>query len=68
MARNRRRILQRAREAGWRVTRIKSGYRVWPPTGKPITIHHTPSDVRAAANLAGDFKRAGLRVDRKDLM
>lgn len=67
MARNRRRILQRARAAGWRVTRIKNGWRVWPPTGNPITIHNTPSDIRAAANLAGDFKRAGLRIARKDL-
>lgn len=49
---------------GWRVeTRGNGHLGFFPPTGKPVFIGSTPSDVRAVSNMKAALRRAGLQID-----
>jgi hypothetical protein len=57
-----RKYLSAAVEQGWDPRPIKSGYQLVPgdPTKEIVTIHRTPSDRRALANVLAEMRRQGF--------
>jgi len=58
-------VLEKARDQGWRVDRTKKGHwRFLSPdrTQPPIYFSGTPSDHRSIRNLVAQLRRAGLDV------
>lgn len=65
MRREHRRWLRAARQAGWRVERIKQGYKLFPSNGADVIILHTGHGAgryhgRHLAAKRSEFRRAGL--------
>lgn len=48
--------------AGWRVRETKDGWAFYPPEGRPVHVHRTPSDWRAMKNDVARLRRNGLPV------
>lgn len=66
-------IVERAVEAGWRLSRTRNGHQcLTPPKGtidpytgveaKPVFFPSTPSDWRGEKNLVARLRRLGLHI------
>lgn len=57
-----RKYLKAAGDQGWQVKETKKGLQLIPPdpTREIVTIHRTPSDRRALANVLAEMRRQGL--------
>ena len=55
-------LLEELEAQGFRLREIKSGWMAMPPDrSKPgVTIHKTPSDVRAWNNMTAQLRRVGF--------
>lgn len=56
-------LADQAREQGWTIELSNAHLRWTGPDGQVVTSSQTPSDRRAATQLAGDLRTAGLTVN-----
>ena len=55
-------VLKAAERDGWHVKELKAGWMLFPPdpTRSPVTVHGSPSDMRAWANFRADMRQRGF--------
>lgn len=59
-------ISKRAKQIGWPVEGMDSGYRISCPDGHRVQVHLTPSDINHSLKVMGELNRHGFEEAERD--